>query len=1150
MKFFPCFLCFIFILGIEAEEINFKKPSPEDITFFENKVRPLLSDKCFKCHGATKQKGHLRLDSMHAMLDGGDTGPAIIIGDPEKSPFIVALSHSEELKMPPKKKLSAEQIATLTDWVKRGAPWPNTETYVRKVEKGRTFTPEEKKFWAYNKAQDPTIPTVLKKDWVSNPIDNFVLSKLEGNSFEPATETSKLRYIRRATFDLHGLPPTPDEIDEFLKDQRPEAYEKLLDRLLASPRYGERWGRHWLDVARYADSNGQDENIAFLHSWRYRDYVINSFNKDKPYNEFVMEQIAGDLMPLKDGEPFDLKKERIIATGFLSIGPKMLADDDPKKKQMDIIDEQITTLTQAFLGLTMGCARCHDHKFEPLLTKDYYALAGILKSTKTMETLNVVAKWHEHDISSPEQKKAQAEHKKATEENDKAIKNFSSNTAKEIANKEWPRIDEYKNALAEIQNKKLNHITDGSFLLGNLLNDKQLQEKAIVVEAESSIDKVNVDTKGVGKGIGIIQNKSKAKYEIDIKEAGRYILEIRFAAKDLKPFKIRLNGKEVFNKACNKTTGGWHPQHQQWQTQGVLTLRKGKNTFNFDKVEAKVDKFILVKQEISPSSLKAIAHYDKKNNKANALNSIVIEAKKFTKAENYRKLDHFISPGEGQKVSAKWNFNIPHEGDYQLEVIYASNNERPVTVSIDGDNKGEFLKAKTGGWGTGNMRVSPLFISKFTAGKHSIKIKRQNHSGNISYIVLTPVFRKEKDELKEYAREKKLNLGILRQIMAGNLKNKEAFVIQDGVEHFYTKENKELLSSLKKSQAELKKNIPEIPMAMGVIDAKEIADTKVHLRGSYLFLGEDAPRQIPSIFNTGKESKFPAQQSGRLELAKWIGGKENPLTSRVMVNRIWRWHFGEGIVRSPDNFGMMGEKPDNEKLLNWLSHRFTENNWSVKFMHKMIMLSSTYKMGTRHNSAYAQKDPENRLMWRFSRKRLEAEAIRDSILYICDDLDETMGGTLLNYKKGQYVVKEPHKVQAYKANRRSVYIPIQRSAVYPVLQAFDFPDPSTMNGDRASTTVAPQALFLMNSELVDTRATSLLNKLINDKNFNFKATVKLLYKKIINRDPSSQEVERSVNYITMMETNFAQHDKDTARINAWKSFTRALFCSNEFMYVE
>lgn len=1150
MKLFLCVLACVYSLNLDSKEIIFKSPSSEDVTFFETKVRPLLSNKCFKCHSETKQKGHLRLDSMHAMLDGGDSGPAIKIGNPQESPLIVALSHSEELKMPPKKKLSHAQIKTLTDWVKRGAPWPNTKPYIRKEENDKEFTAEEKSFWAYNKAIKVNTLPVQNKNWITNSIDNFVLNKLEKFAFSPAPEVSKLKYIRRATIDLHGLPPTPEEIDNFMKDDSKESYEKLINKLLNSPRYGERWGRHWLDVARYADSNGQDENIAFLHSWRYRDYVIDAFNNDKPYDEFVIEQIAGDLIPLKKGESFSLKKERIIATGFLSIGPKMLADDDPKKKQMDIIDEQITTMCQAFLGLTMGCARCHDHKFEPLLAKDYYALAGILKSTKTMETLNVVAKWHEHDISSPEEKATQETHTKSTEQNEVALKSFSKNIAENISSQEWPRLEEYKKSVAEINKQKLTFLKDGSFSLAKIVSNEQLEKEAIVVEAEDSIDKVDIDIKGVGKNIGVIQNKSNAKYEIEISEPGMYTLEIRFAAKDLKPFRIRLNGKEVFKKACNKTTGGWYPKNQQWQTQGILTLKKGKNIFTFENVEPKVDKFVLIKYEITPDAIKAISVYDKKTKNVKALNAIVIDAKNFSKAENYQKLENFISPGKGQRVSAEWNLNISHETDYLLEVVYASNDNRPIVIYIDGENKGNYLKAKTGGWDTDNMKVSPVFISKLSKGKHSIKIERLGHSGNISHLVFTPVFKKNKDDLKQFAKDKKLNLGVLRQLIAGKLQGKEAFVIQDGVEHFYSKEDKKLLAGLKKTQSELKKNTPVVPMAMGVTDAKEIADTKVHKRGNYLFLGEDAPRAVPSIFQSSNEEAFPKDKSGRLKLAQWMASSENPLTARVMVNRIWRWHFGKGIVRTPDNFGMMGEKPDNEELLNWLAQKFTANNWSVKSMHKLIMLSSTYKMSTQFNATYAEKDPDNKFLWRFNRKRLEAEAIRDSILFICDDLDETKGGTLLNYKKGQYVVKEPHKVQAYKTSRRSVYLPIQRSAVYPVLQAFDFPDPSTMNGDRSSTTVAPQALFLMNSELVDTKATSLLNKLLTDKNFELKKTIKLLYKKILNREPISTELDRSEKYLAMMEERFSQQDKNTARINSWKSFTRALFCSNEFMYVE
>ena len=357
--------------------------------FFESRVRPLLITHCQKCHGATKQEGGLRLDAREAVMTGGDSGPAIIPGKPDESLVIQAVSHSEELRMPPKGKLSEAEISVLRRWVADGASWPQSPRTVTTLEKASgegtessvtAFSAEEGAFWAFQSLSDAPVPSVKRRDWVQSPID--ASSWPSSNERAPArsasrpTDADPPRHVRpdRAAADARGGRGVP------ANDHRPGAFAKVVDRLLASPRYGERWGRHWLDLARYADSNGMDENVAYANAFRYRDYVIRSFNADKPYDQFVKEQIAGDLLP--PGADRTADRDRLIATGFLVIGPKMLAEDDPVKMEMDIIDEQVDTVGRVFMGLTLGCARCHDHKFDPIPTADYYALAGIFKSTK------------------------------------------------------------------------------------------------------------------------------------------------------------------------------------------------------------------------------------------------------------------------------------------------------------------------------------------------------------------------------------------------------------------------------------------------------------------------------------------------------------------------------------------------------------------------------------------------------------------------------------------------------------------------------------------------------------------------------------------------------------------------------------------------
>ncbi|MBY0514163.1 MAG: DUF1549 domain-containing protein, partial [Gemmataceae bacterium] len=381
--------------------------APPDDAAFEKAVRPLLVEKCVACHGPEKQKGGLRVDSRVALLKGGDNGPAVVPGKPAESRLIRAVRHDGELKMPPKGRLPDAEVAALTAWVAAGAPWPDAAPTTAAKAGEREFTAEEKAFWAFQPVRRPDVPRVKAAAWVRTPIDAFILAKHESAGLTPAPEADRRTLLRRLTFDLTGLPPTPAEVDAFLGDNSPDAYEKQVDRLLASPAYGEKWGRRWLDVARYADSNGMDENLAHANAWRYRDWVIRSFNADKPYDRFVTEQLAGDLLP---GGTDAERADRLVASGFLVIGPKMLAEDDPVKMRMDIVDEQLDTTGQAFLGLTLGCARCHDHKFDPITAADYYGLAGVFYSTKAMQNYSVVARWHERPIAPPAAQAAAAAH--------------------------------------------------------------------------------------------------------------------------------------------------------------------------------------------------------------------------------------------------------------------------------------------------------------------------------------------------------------------------------------------------------------------------------------------------------------------------------------------------------------------------------------------------------------------------------------------------------------------------------------------------------------------------------------------------------------------------------------------------------------------
>jgi hypothetical protein len=791
-------------------------PDPSQTLFFESRIRPLLIDRCAKCHGPTQPQGGLRLDSREALLKGGTRGPAVLPGQPDGSLLLQAVLHRAPApRMPPSGRLSAVEVADLERWVRLGVPWGASSP----AGTGTAIATEQ--HWAFRPVGRPQVPAVKTRGWVRTPIDAFILSRLEREGLKPAPAADRRTLIRRATYDLTGLPPTPEEIAAFVQDRSPapDAWRKAVDRLLDSPHYGEKWGRHWLDVARYADSNGLDENVHLGNAWRYRDYVVQALNEDKPFDRFLLEQVAGDLLP--DGDDLKARNQRLTATGFLCIGPKVISEPDDRKLEMDMIDEQIDTLGKVTMAVTLGCARCHDHKFDPISTEDYYALAGIFKSTITMVAQKKPRMWFEHSLASPEQKEAEQAH--------------------------LARVGAHKKA---------------------------------------------------------------------------------------------------------------------------------------------------------------------------------IEAK---------------------------------------------------------------LAAAT---------------------------------------------------------------EALRQSLAPNA------TLPKNPEPSFPAETKAELARLRAELTELEKNAPSMPLAMGVSDGAP-TDVAVHLRGSYQTLGKKVARRFPVVLASAGAESLDQRHSGRMELARWLISPEHPLTARVAVNRVWRWHFGRGIVASTDNFGRLGEKPSHPELLDWLARNFTapaggpENGcgWSLKRLHRLLMLSGTYQMSSSQSAEATAKDPENLLFGRASMRRLEAEELRDSLLSVAGNLDRTFGGTLLTLKNREYFFDHTSKDRtSYDSRRRSLYLPVVRNHLYDVFQLFDFGDGAVPDGNRATTTVAPQALFMLNSDLADAASKGLARQLLGRSELGTDDRLRLLYPMIYGRPPAEPEVARMRGLLGRLEER-AAGDATTRAQHAWSWLCHTTLAANEFVYL-
>jgi cytochrome c553 len=751
------------------------------VQVFESKIRPLLVNNCYNCHSAdTNAKGGLRVDDRNGLLIGGDRGPAVVPGEPAKSRLIEAVSYTNpKLQMPPKKQLSAEEVADLTQWVRDGAAWPGEVIPLANFQKPNArYEQLRKEHWAWKPIHASPVPAVADTAWPKSDVDRFILAKLQSKGLKPVADADRVDLIRRACFDLTGLPPTVQEIDAFLADGSDSAFEKVVDRLLASPAFGERWGRHWLDVARFAESTGPSRNIPYPQAWRYRDYVIDAFNSDKPYNQFIREQIAGDLLPAASPKERD---EHLIATGFLAIGPKDVNQRFKVRFEMDNIDEQIDTVSRSMLALTASCARCHDHKFDPIPQADYYALAGIFHSTD---------------------------------------------------------------------------------------------------------DCAGVRNKMGGSGL------------------------------------------------------------DYYDTSMLVSLSTTKPPPDPKRVE----------------ELKA----------------------------------------EYEKAKAEWD-------------------------AIRGTPQG-LAKAPNG------QPVQRPYRLRFQRAQ-------------AEYL-----------ELADPAQRSDVTLGLR--------------------------------------------------------DAEVVGDTEIRLRGEAERVGPTVPRGFLSVLSWPDEPKVNPTQSGRLELADWLVSGNNPLTARVIVNRVWEHLFGHGLVQSVDNFGVTGDPPSHPELLDYLAVRFRNEGWSIKRLVRELALTHNYALGAEASPEALAIDPADRLLWRHAPRRLDAEEIRDATLAASGRLDSSrpLASPAGDLKVIEVADNGPQAARfaqlARDSERRSVYLPLLRGWTPTSLQVFDFAEPAMVTGSRDVTTVATQALYALNDPFVRRQSLALAERLLARHDLDDSSRIALAYRTVFGRSANPSEVER------------------------------------------
>ncbi len=1092
--------------------------------FFESRIRPVLVEQCFECHAETSKrvKGGLKLDSAAALAAGGDSGAVLIAGDPEASLLIKALRHTDpDVQMPPKGMLSEVVVADFAEWVRQGAYFPGASTQAPGSSVKALIDYTRSDHWAFQPMSRPEPPQVQDTQWPHNEIDHFVLANLEQAGIRPAGEIDKRAWLRRASFDLTGLPPTPEELERFLADKDEGAWERAIDALLAKPQYGERWARHWLDLARYADSNGLDENLAMGNAWRYRDWVVSAINRDLPYDQFVQQQLAGDLLVPEEGG--EQAAEPLAATGFLVLGPKMLAEQDKAKLVIDVVDEQIDVLTKAFMGLTVACARCHDHKFDPVSQRDYYALAGIFKSTKSLANTDFVSRWNEQPLATPGERRQREDWEKAVQESTQSID-------RELERQRAQVLARWEHDLAR-------------YLIEGLVRSREL----VLFEAEAfAKSNLIVDTMQWGSPeepivrTGNGEALQYAEYEFEIAYPGEYELFVRYAAEEQRPVRLLVGEVAIAEKACATPTGSWNLIGQRWSVQGRAELVPGKHRLRLERSGnlPHIDAYAWLPARAPAAASQAPADGDGD-----------FDGGDQDLAEAHADVSTCEMEPTGQPLS------VELVDRFALRIAKAFSRHDPVLGPFI-----EFARLPSEGFADLAADLAPMLREEHAKGQFAINSALQGllqapapkDLGELAarYQTVFGLIAEEWRALrKKDDKAEKLpdaDHEAVRELLIG--RDGVLMAAQEQIERAFTAEGLAKLAQLRAAHQTLQAREPrKAPLALAVSEAK-VEDLPVHIRGSHLKLEDKAvPRGVPTVLaNTVTGPAFLPQQSGRLEFARWLTAPEHPLTARVMVNRVWRGHFGRGLVETTSNFGVRGEMPTHPELLDWLARSFVADGWSLKRLHKRIMLSAAYRMDSIPSEQALAKDPENRQLSRMNRRRLEAEAVRDGMLAVAGKLDLSVGGSLLRAGNGDYVTNDQSgNSENYTAPRRSLYLPLIRNAIFDLFSTFDYPDPGMAMETRSSTTDANQALLLMNSPLALEASAGLAQQLLARADWSEEQRIQAAWLRAYARPATDAEVMRVRVWLVDASAKSPEGAQD-----AWQALCQMLFASNEFLHLD
>ncbi len=1109
--------------------LNAASPAPGEVEFFEKKVRPVLVQHCYKCHSARakKLKGGLRLDNREALLKGGDSGPAVVPGQPDKSRLLEVVRYqSVDLRMPPRGKLPDSIIADLTRWVQMGVPWPHEAAAQSPAVVKKAFDLQQRKqqHWAWQPVRPQTPPAVAHSAWPRQPVDCFILAKLESKGLMPAPPADKRTLLRRLSFDLVGLPPTPADIEAFLRDSSPDALEKVVDRLLASPQFGERWARHWLDLVRYAETRGHEFDYVLPNAYEYRNYVIRALNADLPYNRFVQEQIAGDLLPRPRLHPTEGFNESILGTGFWLLGEELHSPVDTRQDEADRLDNKIDVLTKTFLGLTVACARCHNHKFDAISTRDYYALAGFLESSNyrlvrfdTLEHNRRVARdlWRLRERSRPLVQRAVAETLRPGVER---LADYLLAAREVMMIQQWTDVLPHLGleVIARAHHLDTARLEQWLAYLSRAARDPQdplhawavmawdagaakrvlpplldsWSRRAAAAKTALDLAEVVVDYRAANPADWMPDGVSFGPGPV---RAG----EIRFGSDPARPIAA------LYEQAAAEKDPTWDRLKLRPGSEldpGALgaLVRSGRSLCTPSFVLTTGKLFYLVR-----GTGRAYAAVDSHALIAGPLHGRLLNH--FKAGNQFRWVAHDLSPYKGHRTHIE--FTPAAGADFAVALVVQAE-RMPAPPESPNNALQTLLRAAD----------SPKALA---AGYQRLFLEVTDRLAADKVIGA--------DDATEYA-------GLANWL----IRHADLLVVDRTAAHKHvTRVATPFFAARDSLLAQIH---DESRLALAMQDGRGVNE-HVFIRGSPKNLGELVPRRFLEAL-AGPKPLTIAHGSGRLELARQMTDPAvNPLIARVLVNRVWHHLFGRGIVASVDNFGVLGEPPTHPELLDYLAGEFVRQGWSIKKLIRSLVLSSTYQMSSRPDDRADAADPQNRLWHRMRLRRLEGEAIRDAMLAVSGRLDRRLYGPsvpvyLTSFQDGR---GRPPSGPLDGNGRRSLYLAVRRNFLSSFLLAFDTPIPFSTVGRRTVSNVPAQALILMNDPFVHQQAAVWAWRVLEEAGTP-EERIGRMYVSAFGRPPSAIELSRCLEFLKRQGGN----ESDVA---TWADLAHVLFNVKEFIFI-